>query len=592
MNQYRQRHYLRNLQTLWSYINKRQRKQLCCLFLLIVCTSLVEIIGIGAVVPLLGVLTAPERVYENELMQPFLRFLELSVPSQLLLPITLIFALVAILSGGLRLTQLFMMTRLTSAIGEDLSNDAYRRTLYQSYLVHTKRNTSDVIATLTGKTNAIVGAILMPILVLISSAVMLIAIVSALIAVEASTALLAFLGFGSIYVLVVLGTKKQLKINGEIVGVELAQVHKALQEGLGGIRDVLLDGTQEAYCTTFKAADKPLRRATSNILIIGAGPRFVIEALGMVLIAGLAYVFATRSEGIYSALPLLGVIALSAQRLLPVLQQCYSNWTLIRSAQTTLADVLELLAQPLPNYLNSKSDSSLTFTKCIKLDDVSFRYSANGAWVLKNITIELPKSARVGFIGKTGGGKSTLLDIVMGLLAPTSGRLYIDEHAVDYETAQAWQKHIAHVPQAIFLADTDIAQNIALGVSPDQIDYVRVRRAASQAQIADLVDSLPEGYQTFVGERGVRLSGGQRQRIGIARALYKNADVIVFDEATSALDVNTEAAVMEVIENLSKDLTILIVAHRLSTLSGCTQIIELEAAEIKRLSSFEDLDVK
>jgi ATP-binding cassette, subfamily B, bacterial PglK len=204
----------------------------------------------------------------------------------------------------------------------------------------------------------------------------------------------------------------------------------------------------------------------------------------------------------------------------------------------------------------------------------------------------MPKGARIGFIGKTGGGKSTLLDIVMGLLAPTSGRLYIDEHVVDYETAQAWQKHIAHVPQAIFLADTDIAQNIALGVSRDQIDYVQVRRAASQAQIAELVDSLPEGYQTHVGERGVRLSGGQRQRIGIARALYKNADVIVFDEATSALDVNTESAVMGVIESLSKDLTILIVAHRLSTLSGCTQIIELEAGEIKKLSSFEELGVK
>jgi ATP-binding cassette, subfamily B, bacterial PglK len=592
MNHFREKPYLTNLQTLWSYIHKPQRKQLYYLLLFIVFTSLIEIIGIGAVLPLLSVLTAPERLYQNEMMQPIVKFLDLSAPSQLLFPVTLIFALVAILSGGLRLLQLFVMARLTSTIGSDLSLNVYRRTLYQSYLVHTFRNSSEVITGITDKTSAVVSAVLMPILMLISSVTMLLVIISALIAIEASTALFAFLGFGVIYGVVVLGTKRRLKVNGQVAGRESAQVQKALREGLGGIRDVLLDGTQEAYCAIFRSADKPFRRANANILIMGAGPRFVIEALGMVLIAGLAYALATRDEGIYSALPLLGVIALSAQRLLPVLQQCYLNWTLIRSAQTTLADVLELLDQPLPQYLNGQLDRELTFTKCIRLDDVSFRYSASGGWVLKNINIELPKGARIGFIGKTGGGKSTILDIVMGLLAPTSGRLYIDDCAVDYESSRAWQKHIAHVPQAIFLADTDIAQNIALGVSYDQIDFAQVRRAASQAQIADLVDSMPEGYQTIVGERGVRLSGGQRQRIGIARALYKNADVIVFDEATSALDVATESAVMEVIESLSKDLTILIVAHRLSTLSGCTQIIEIENGEIKRLSRFQDLDVK
>jgi len=223
------------------------------------------------------------------------------------------------------------------------------------------------------------------------------------------------------------------------------------------------------------------------------------------------------------------------------------------------------------------------------LKQLSFRYSDHTPWVLRNLNFSIARGSRVGFVGTTGSGKSTLLDIVMGLLQPTDGTLSIDGVPVVTANHRGWQAHIAHVPQAIFLADTTIEENIAFGVPMEQIDHERVRDAARNAQIAEVIESWPQKYKTIVGERGIRLSGGQRQRIGIARALYKQADVIIFDEATSSLDNETELAVMQAIENLSTDLTILIIAHRLTTLKNCTQVIELGDGGIRRIGNYKDM---
>jgi ATP-binding cassette subfamily B protein len=248
-----------------------------------------------------------------------------------------------------------------------------------------------------------------------------------------------------------------------------------------------------------------------------------------------------------------------------------------------------LLDQPLPDYADLPPAKPLPFHKFIGFNQLSFQYSPQTPLVLKNIDLTIPKGSRVGFIGKTGSGKSTLLDIVMGLLLPTEGMIEIDRQPITMGNYRAWQAHIAHVPQAIFLADSTVEVNIAFGIPLDQIDHERIRQAARQAQIADIIESWPNQYQTFVGERGIRLSGGQRQRIGIARALYKRADVIIFDEATSALDNETEQAVIEAIEVLNEDITILIVAHRLTTLRNCTLIVELGDGEIKRTGTYQEI---
>ena len=551
-------------------------------------SSFAEVLSIGAVLPFLGVLTAPERVFEHKAAQSVIQSLGITAPMQLLLPITIAFAAAVLITGFMRLLLLWASTRLSYATGADLSISVYRRTLYQPYAVHCARNSSEIINGISNKTNSVIS-IISKFITLVSSLAILITILVAMLIVDPFIALAAFGSFGVIYGVIISLSRNKLYINSERAAHESTQVIKSLQEGLGGIRDVLLDGCQNIYCEIYRNADLPLRQAQAQSSFISASPRYVMEALGMLLIAMLAYSLVLQPNGVEKAIPVLGALALGAQRMLPVLQQAYAAWSGIRGGQASLRDALELLDQPMPNYAVLPAAKALPFKRDICLKHIGFRYSPHTQQVLSNVSLTIKKGSRTGFIGSTGSGKSTLLDLVMGLLEPTEGQMEIDGAAVTLANNRAWQAHIAHVPQAIFLTDSTIEENIAFGVPKNQIDRARVIQAAQQAQIADSVASWPKQYETLVGERGVRLSGGQRQRIGIARALYKNADVIIFDEATSALDNNTEQAVMQSIESLSTDLTLLIIAHRLTTLKSCTQIVELKGGNLHQLGSYQDV---
>ena len=258
-------------------------------------------------------------------------------------------------------------------------------------------------------------------------------------------------------------------------------------------------------------------------------------------------------------------------------------------SKAALVDVLELLDQPLQTQANLPEPEPLVLRETISFENVSFHYGSHGSNVLEGLDLKISKGSRVGIIGRTGSGKSTALDLLMCLLEPTRGQILVDGLPINNDRKRAWQRIVAHVPQSIFLADCSIAENIAFGTSSDQINLERVCEAAKQARISEFIESSPESYGTIVGERGVRLSGGQRQRIGIARALYKQARGLSFDEATSALDSETEQAVMQAIEGLSKELTLFIIAHRLTTLKNCTQIVELGNGGIMRIGSYQDI---
>jgi ABC-type multidrug transport system fused ATPase/permease subunit len=577
------------LRRLWFQISRRRRWQFGLLLVIMLFATFAEILSIGAVLPFLGVLTAPDRVFGHAAAQPFIQVLRLTAPEQLFLPLTIAFGVAALLAGAMRLLLLWASTRLSFATGADLSINIYRRTLYQPYAVHCARNSSVVIDGISGKANGVIYSIIVPALTVISSIFMLLVILLALLAVEPVIALSAFGGFAIIYLLIIRITRKQLVLDSQLIARESSHVIKSLQEGLGGIRDVLVDGSQEVYCQVYRNADLSLRRAQGNNLVTSQGPRYAMEALGMTLIAIMAYSLTQHEDGIAKAIPVLGTLALGAQRLLPILQQAYANWSHIRGGQASLQDTLELLEQPLPEYANQLDANALPFEYSINLKKICFRYGPNAPDILNQLDLLIEKGSRIGFIGATGSGKSTLLDIVMGLLSPTDGIFEVDGQAVTLANIRAWQAHIAQVPQVIFLADSTIEENIAFGVPKQQIDHERVKEAARRAQIATSIDEWPLRYETFVGERGVRLSGGQRQRIGIARALYKRADVLIFDEATSALDNDTEQSVMEVIENLSSELTVLIVAHRLTTLKKCTQVIDLVDGKVGRIGSYSEI---
>lgn len=551
--------------------------------------SLSEIISVGAILPFLGVLTNPEQIYQHELMQPLINTLELKTPSQLILPLTIVFILAVLLAGTVRLVLLYTMTRLSFGTGTDLSINIYRRTLYQEYSNHVSRNSSEVINGIITKTNVVIGGILLPLLILISSIILLIGIMSVLLAIDVQLAILSSTGFGLLYLGVIRYTRKQVKENSKIIATHSTLMIKSLQEGLGGIRDVIVNGSQQFYCQIYRNTDQPLRRADGNNTFINGSPRFVVEAIGMTLIAVLAYAMSQQEGGLTTAIPLLGALALGAQRLLPIFQQAYGAYTSIKSSYNSFEDVLDLLEQPLPSYAEKPPSKPIPFQKEIELKNICFRYSTNTPWVLNNVNLKLRKGERIGFMGVTGSGKTTLLDIIMGLLPQSEGDFKIDDQLIHVMNRRSWQDHISHVPQNIYLSDSTIEENIAFGIPIEEIDHQQVKTVAQLAQIADLIEQWREGYQTLVGERGIRLSGGQRQRIGIARALYKKSDVLIFDEATSALDLETEHAVMNAIEGLSGELTILIVAHRLSTLKGCNQIVKLNENNIVQVGNYNEI---
>ncbi len=578
------------LSQLWKHISQKRKRHFLILLLLTIVASFAEVISLGAVLPFIGILTQPEKVYTSPWMQGAIHLFDIKSKDELLMPLAAGFAIFALFAGGLRLLLLWYSFRLSNATGSDLSVEVYRRTLYQPYRIHLERSSSEIISGITQKV-ALATSILISTVSVITSSFLFFSIIATLIVINPFTAILGGISFGLAYMIVALLTKPHLVKNSISIAKEQTNVVKALQEGLGAIRDVLLDGTQKVYISIYQNAVIKLQTANSQNSFMSQAPRYAMETFGMVLISGFVMYLSDRPGGVTEALPVLAMLAIGAQRLLPIMQQIYGNWSVVVGSKAPLTHVIDLLSQPLPVDVNETNQQPMFFNDSIVLNNISFSYrvSNNNTWILDKVNWEIKKGARVGLIGKTGSGKSTILDLIMGLIEPTNGKLLVDGIPIDAKNLRSWQLTVAHVPQSIFLSDGTIAENIAFGVPKELIDKERLLNSVKQASLEELINSKPEGFETIVGERGVKLSGGQRQRIGIARALYKQAKVLIFDEATSALDSETETAVMSSIENLSQDLTIILVAHRISTLKNCHTIVNLEKGKIEGFYTYKEL---
>jgi ATP-binding cassette, subfamily B, bacterial PglK len=472
-------------------------------------------------------------------------------------------------------------------VGHDLSLAVYARVLHRPYARHVMENSASTMAAMQ-KVQFVLGNVLLPAVAGCTAAVVAVFILAALIAIDARTALIAAACFGVLYALVSRITRRRLYANSDVASGAMKGRVQILQEGMGGIRDVLIDHSQPLFLAKFAAIDRQFAQAQATNQFLAAAPRYVVEAAGVVLIAVIAVFVSGRPGGLSAALPMLGALALGAQRLLPLVQQTYFSWAQIYGHRAALVEVAGLLAEPLPARAN-QPERPAPIAGAVTFRDVTFAYPGERGTALSGIGLEIRPGARIGLVGPSGSGKSTFVDLLLGLLEPTGGDVLIDGQRLDDSNRSAWQAAVAHVPQAIFLADGSIAENIAFGRSGEAIDADRIREAARLAELDAFIAGLPQGYDTFVGERGVRLSGGQRQRIGIARALYKQARVLVLDEATSALDEATEAAVMKAVDQLPRELTLVIVAHRLSTLRLCEQIVRLEAGRLVAQGSFADV---
>ena len=578
-----------NLIFLWRIVPKKRHKQFFLMIFLMLISSFSEIISIGTILPFLGVLTAPQEIFNLPVMQPLIEFFNISSPMELIFPLTLIFILAVVFAGAVRLTLLYATTRFTHALGADISIEAYRRVLYQKYSFHLAKNSSDTMSIILEKTRVTVNGVITPLLNILSSLIIITAVLSFLVFVDPEVAIISSIVIGILFLIVISYTKKKLSENSDIINSETTMVYKALQEGLGGIRDVIIDGTQEFYCKYCRKSDLRMRKAIGDNYFISQSPRFILESLGMSSIALFAYYIFDRDGSLASVIPILGTIALGAQRLLPLMNLVYSSFSNIKGSLASFEEVLNILRLPKQEQIEINQVLPLSFKKDVTLKDVSFRYNLKSPWILKNINLTIKKGATIGFIGSTGAGKTTLLDIIMGLLEPSIGEVLVDGKIVNKKNLRSWQANIAHVPQDIFLSDTTLKENIAFGEPKDLIDENRVRIAAQYAQIEEYIDGLKLGYDTFTGERGVRLSGGQRQRIGIARALYKQTNFLVFDEATSALDNQTEKLVMESLSKRNKNLTVLIIAHRLTTLKDCDYIVKIEGCDKVKVGSYSEL---
>ncbi len=573
---------------LWIHLTKQRKIQFSLFLVLTVFGSLLEVVSLGAIIPFLAALSSPDKMLTFPVIADILIYFDITQHNKIMLFTTILFIFAAIISGSIRILILYLSPKLAFMTTHDLGVKIYRLHLYQPYEKHLEKSSSEIIAGITAKTYTVSG-ILQAGINFINSFALITFISIALLLLDPHIAMISAFGIGSVYLIVTFVVRKKLDTNSEHIGIESSQTIRALQEGLSGIRDIILDSSQKFYCEIYNNSDRKLRKAQSSNMFIQGSPRYLVESIGMVIIAAIALSLSDTKNGLLDSLPVLGALALGAQRLLPALQQVFSTWSLLKGFRRPVLDVLELLDQPdLQNNIDS-SKEKLNIKQNIELRKVDFTYASGHQQILFDINLCLQKGSKIAFIGPTGSGKSTIIDLIMGLLKPTSGEILIDGIPLDDNRYQKWQNQIAHVPQKIHLIDSTIAENIVLGSSLKEIDKKLLNDVTSQAQLSDFIKDSPNGFNTRVGELGNALSGGQIQRIGIARALYKQANVLVLDEATSALDGVTEDNMMRSISNLNKDVTIIIVTHRLSTVKDCDLIFELDAGKLVRKGKYEEL---
>ena len=573
---------------LWFHLSSTRKRQLVLSVALMIVGALFDVVSLGAVLPFIAVLVEPDQALEYGLVADFADFFGIKEAAELVLPLAIGFALIAVIAGGVRLASLWVMTRLTHAIACDLAVDAFWKTLNQPYEVHIDRNSTEVMSGVLVKVESVSTTVVRSVQVLCGSVLTIGLITAALLTIDLIAAIAVIGGLGCSYALVGGLSRRRLDRNSVIAARARTDTFKAVQEGLGGVRDILLDGSQDYFVKSFRQVNLGFQRAAGSNAIISTSPRFVVESLAMVVIAMLAIQLSHGPGGLADSLPILGAFALGGQRMLPAVQQGFVSWSNLTGNRATVVDAIKFLDQPIASAPVSPV-TPLGLAEEICFNKVSFRYLGGAEDVIREVDLVIQRGAWIGIVGETGSGKSTLLDLLMGLLEPTGGVVLIDGVPLQAVDRPRWMRTVAHVPQDVFLSDQSFAENITFGSLDGRLDDSRIREAARRARIDEFIQGRPFGFDELIGERGVRLSGGQRQRIGLARAFYRGVDVLILDEATSALDTTTERDVMAGISEADGNTTVIQVAHRLSTVESCDQIIQLVDGRVAAVGTFAEL---
>jgi len=567
------------LKKLIKQISSKRKIQFLFLLLFTTFSALLEMLSIYSIVPFIGLVTNEDYVGNI----PYIKdFLVTDDRNKAVMIYGLLFSFLYILNAISRIFLIYCTARLSKITTAELSINLYESKLYGSYSNYIVENSANIISAITQKvydTGKVLGAIIN----IISGGIIFLSIIAILIIINPQVMIISILFFTILYFSISLLTKKRIAESSRIIHLSQNDVVKCLQNGIGAIRNIILDKTQNFYTKLFKEKSFNLARQSAFIQFIQSSPRYIFEALGVCLfVILLIYWNATKSEEEFLIIfPTLAALAIGSQRILPLLNALYINIVTIKSSFAQVAAVTDILS----NYSLSKKENikikkkDINFKNLISFKDVSFSYDKRSN-ILQDVNFEIKKGSIIGIIGKTGEGKSTFLDLLTGLLEPQKGAIYIDSCKLSKDECDSWQSKVSHVPQKIFLSDDSFLENIAFGKEKEKINKEKVELVSKQSQIHELIIKSEGGYNKKVGEQGISLSGGQIQRIGLARALYKEAELIVLDEATNSLDGYTEKMIMEEINNLSKDLTVVIVSHNLDTLKDCDVIFEVKNKKV------------
>lgn len=563
---------------IWSSLTPRRRQQAVRLLVLAVIASGAEIISIGALVPFLGILIAPERVMDIQEVRHLVVALGIVQQSNFILFITVVFLFAVFAAAALRVFVSWFSIRFAVQVGGDWAAKVLQNVLCQSYSQYINSHSGDVVDTILTKLEKAVFLVLVPLIQAIASAIVFACISISIIILQPVLSIILVSVVGVIYASIHTVTKSAQVRQSHIANQESVKRVKLVQEALGAFRDVTLSGLQDQYLSDFRRLDSRMRSAQVRASLTSVLPRYFIEAIGMCTLVLIAYYMISTRVNVF-IIPILGGLALAAQRILPLAQQIYYSASNISGNRAYLEAIFPSLLKDNLKIINNNED--IKFHNGISFCHVGFKYPGSEIYILNDINFELRRGEKLAIVGATGSGKSTFVDMIMGLLSPTIGEVRVDNVLLNDSIVRAWQSKIAHVPQVMYFVDGCVAENIAFGVAEEDIDWERLKESVRLAELESTINNWADGYNTRVGERGIRLSGGQCQRIAIARALYKNADLIVLDEATSALDAKTERAIINNLGSIRSSATILMITHRESLLALADRVIRIENGRLR-----------
>jgi ABC-type multidrug transport system fused ATPase/permease subunit len=577
-----------------SLLDDRARTQLAGVVVVVVVMALFEVVGVSSIVPFLSVLANPDLVHEQSFLSRLYEWSGSESPRAFLRTLGLASFALLVASAGTRSVGMYLLARFAQNLRHTIGTrllDTYLRRPYEFFL---NRHSSDLAKNILSESDLLVNQVYQPATSLLSNSVTLIALTTLVVAIDPTIALAIGAILGSAYLSIYVGVRSPIERIGKQRVAANQLRFEATSEALGGVKELKLLGRESGYLEKFKHPSAALARLAAKAMVLGQFPRYAVETIGLggILLLSLSIMTSDagtpNAQSASSGIPLLGLYALAGYRMLPAVQAIYLAATQIRFGAPAIEAVYDELrgTEQLPSFGRS---APLRVRDELRVLDLAYSYPDTETGI-SDISFSVPAGSTLGIVGTTGAGKSTLVDVLLGLLWPSQGTLHADGVQITQDNVRAWQASIGYVPQTIFLADASLRENIAFGTPPTEIDDERVRECIRLAQLDDYVASLPAGVDTPVGERGVRLSGGQRQRIGIARSLYHDPDVIVFDEATSALDNATERTLMDSVLSLQGTKTIIMIAHRLSTVRTCDQIIVLDRGRNVGMGTFAQLE--